>query len=186
MKYGNLLFKMEESSPLPDIKTAEGFQRLYDLYWKKVYTICEAGTHNSEEAKDLTQSIFLSLWQKRNHLTIEGPVENYLFKAAKYQVINYCRNRKIKQYHHSQLPDTEQSNGLHYAENTIFMRQLEKEVHKQLVLVSSQCREVFLLQAEQGLSLKEIAGTKNLSVKTVQYHLSNAKKYLRKKLSAFL
>lgn len=58
-------------------------------------------------------------------------------------------------------------------------RLIDAEIEK----LPKQCKEVFLLGKKEGLKYKEIADKLNISVKTVERHMSIALKKLRKKLN---
>ena len=62
------------------------FEAVYNLYWKKLYSICYKSIEDPDIAKDLVQDIFISLWERQEELIINDSLERYLVKAAKFKV----------------------------------------------------------------------------------------------------
>lgn len=163
----------------------ESFEWLFSRNWTKVYTICFNGTSDQEQARDLTQNIFKSIWERRDQLNIVGNPENYLFRAAKLQLINYYRDSKIRASHlevfYSEYSDIDQ-----VTEHEVLFNELNNEVQQVLNTLPGQCRLVYQLSSNKQLSNREVAETLDISVKTVEYHLTNARKLLKRKLVNFI
>jgi len=49
------------------------FKQLYDAYHRRLYFFALKNAKNKEEAEDLTQSIFLKVWEKRTKLSDQIP-----------------------------------------------------------------------------------------------------------------
>ncbi len=161
---------------------ANAFKVIFEQYWAQVYTICYNNTGSREDAKELTQEIFLSLWERKTELEITGPLEHYLNRAAKLQIFNHFRNKSIKAKHLnciiSDYCDTDNC-----TENEIYYNQLDTEVKHLVDKLPCQCKTIYEMSKEQHLSNKEIADTLNITIKTVEYHITNARKFLQKALS---
>jgi DNA-directed RNA polymerase specialized sigma24 family protein len=61
---------------------AETFETIYNKYWKDLYALCFYYIKDQEQSKEVVQDIFKSIWERRNELDLEGPVENYLFRCV--------------------------------------------------------------------------------------------------------
>jgi DNA-directed RNA polymerase specialized sigma24 family protein len=52
---------------------------------------------NKNEASDIVQSVFLTLWEQKEKLKENTNLNNYLITLTKYQCLNYLNHIKAKQ-----------------------------------------------------------------------------------------
>ena len=164
--------------------SSTAFKIIFDRYWDYVYAICYQGLRSHEDAKELTQEIFKSLWERRTQIDASGSLKYYLAKAAKFQLYNFYRNQKITKKHldHFFRDFVEAENS---TENEINYLQLKEQFDVSLDRLPGRCKTVFHLSRENNLSHKQIAKKLNISVKTVEYHITNACRYLAKELRLY-
>jgi RNA polymerase sigma-70 factor (family 1) len=154
------------------------FRAIYDRYWNKLYIIARNRLGDALEAEEIVQEIFLDCWKRRSDFELEKGLENYFTTAVKFKVINRLARlasaaRNTRDYAARQ-PDTD---------NTVISILDYKELKHQLASaigsLPEKCRLVFLLRHEEGYSLRQIANELNISEKTVEAHLTKARKTLR-------
>lgn len=164
-----------------DFRTIEGFEKTYNQYWKLVYRLCQHYTDDTENAKELVQEIFESLWKNRHKVKIDKSLESYLVKAAKLKAFQFIRNKisrreKIKEEGlHLEIASNE-------TENLINLNALSEQVSAIVSRLPDQAKKVYLMSREQGLNNKEIASQLSISPKTVENHLTKSLKYLKQNL----
>lgn len=180
MDYQDLLSKREKTEPRPDIRTAKGFEQVYCSFFKRMLLICYSKVADEDLAKDIIQDIFKSLWDRRKTLVINGDIEHYLMRALKFKMIDYFRqvSRREALKNIAIQPIAESHN---HTEEHIAYTELKNQVHKATDKLPDQCRKVFRMSREQGLSNKEIARSLVISERAVAYHISYALQFLRKK-----
>ncbi|WP_179351298.1 RNA polymerase sigma-70 factor [Winogradskyella vidalii] len=152
----------------------QAFEEIFNRYWKRLYTYAYKIYNNNHVCEDIVQEVFVSLWRK-NETTIVLNLEGYLFKSVKYKIANHIRDLKFstKQLDYIESIPTDSVEYLEYDE-------LEKEVLLSIEKLPIKCREVFKLSRLEQKSNTEIAEKLNLSIRTVETHISNALKSLRK------
>lgn len=163
----------------------ESFTLLFNKFWKKVYAVCLNNINSPEDAKELTQNIFKSLWERRDNLRISGSIENYIMRSAKLQVINYYRYSKSEATHQNCFYQS-YCDFEHCTENQVLFKELNNHVNLLVDQLPCQCKLVYQLKHDKHLANKEIAVALNISIKTVEYHLSNAGKLLKNSLQEFV
>lgn len=163
----------------------ESFRRIYDLHWKNVFGICYHQTLDAAVSEEIVQELFCSLWERRESLQIEGPLENYLARAAKFKLIDYYR-KKAKttvQADFSEMPAC--SSYENCTENDVLYHALSDKVGNLVDQLPCQCRLVYKMSREKGLTTKEIAANLLISEKTVKNHLTKALGYLKAELKEY-
>jgi len=169
-----IAFRIDEAS----------FKEIYNLYWEKVFSVCYANLGESEAAKGMVQEIFKSLWERKEDLEINQSVERYLVRSAKFKVFEYIRNKKIREQHLENIVAS-QTASLNYTENEVMVRSLSERIADLIEDLPSQCRRVFKMSRDQGLSNKEIASDLLISERAVEYHISKAVTSLKSHLTEY-
>ncbi|MFS2185585.1 RNA polymerase sigma factor [Mucilaginibacter sp. Mucisp84] len=154
------------------------FRLIYDRYWDRLYIIARKRLNDAMEAEEVVQDIFCNLWRRRNSLNLVKGFDNYFSIAVKYEVIN----RMAKMARAADYLKEAASGLSELDEGTIQLldyHQLQERLKLTLAKLPEKCRLVFVLQQEQGYTQKQIAEELNISEKTVEAHLSKARKTLR-------
>lgn len=132
-------------------------------------------------AEDLVQEVFEKFWNRREQLPDNLSVKPYLFQAVYRSSLNATsRNPYVLG---DESPDGE---DWQTAQQNLELKDLEWALAKGLEELPEACRQIFLLQREEGLSYKEIAETLDLSVKTVENQMGKALRILRAHLLPYL
>ena len=73
------------------------FSEIYSRYWKKLLTVAiNKSDGNIEEAEEIVQDLFVSLWRRRGELQISTTLASYLAAAVKYRVIKSLARRNLR------------------------------------------------------------------------------------------
>lgn len=159
------------------------FDSLYLFYAPKVREFVFRLLKNLGEAEDVTQNIFLRVWEKRRELGGTRSLRSYLYTMA--------RNAVFDIFSHSIVEDKymqEHINSAAERRDAPLSEKIETEELALLIAVAvdrmpEQRRRVFSLSRYEELSNKEIAERLNLSVKTVERHMTAALSQLRRLLT---
>jgi RNA polymerase sigma-70 factor (family 1) len=163
---------------------AEGFEEIFKLYWKDLYRHAYTKLRNKEEAEEIVQEVFTTLWAKRNELLITN-LTYYLHTAVKNKVLNNIRSQSVhKRYwdYYKQFFKTETT----ATEESVYYNDLKIALDNGISHLSEKTKSIFLLSRDKGYSAAEIAKKLNLSKKTVEYHLTRSIKQLKVHLKDFL
>ncbi len=166
-----LLSLMKEGS-------SEAFDEIYERYWLKLYCEAYRRLRSEDDAKDLVQDLFFTLWIKKEVLVVKKSLGAYLFTAVKHRILNFIAANAIKaEYLESLSMVIRNSENSQY--DKIIADDLEVFLDRRINNLSPKVKEVFLLSRKENLSVKEIAIKLNVSDQTVKNQLTKALKDLR-------
>jgi RNA polymerase sigma-70 factor (family 1) len=167
------------------LKTGDeaAFTEIYNRYWKKLFTVAANKIDDLEEAREIVQNIFISLWNRRTQLEIKGALSNYLAVSVKYRVINVLDKQNNHQIYLNSLRISDIDDS---TQQWLEFMELKEKLAELVAELPEKCRLVFVLSREQGNSQKEIAKKLGISEKTVEGHLTKAIKSLKTGLNTFL
>jgi RNA polymerase sigma-70 factor, ECF subfamily len=169
---------------------AQAFNKLVSLYQDKIYNLAYNYVKDQEEAKDLTQDIFVSVYRSLPTLKDPAKFSSWLYQTA----INHCRNR----YHRLQRRGFFEKQSIDDAETTLQLssgesltdnleqRETTDILLSELARMSETEKEILILRDLQGLSYEEISTTLDLPLGTVKSKLNRARLALKNRLKHLL
>jgi len=164
-------------------KTA--FTEIYNRYWKRLFGIAANKIKDLDEAEEIVQDIFVSLWRRREDLSAIISLSSYLAISVKYRVIKTLEKQshaqKYADYYEYAMSITDNS-----TEEWMEFEELKTQLSQFVAELPAKCQLVFKMSRESGFPQKRIAEELGISEKTVEAHLGKALKILRTRLSQFL
>jgi RNA polymerase sigma-70 factor (ECF subfamily) len=161
------------------------FEMIFKTYYQPLCNYAYSFVQDRDEAEEIVQSTFLSVWEKRENLTIHTGVKPYLYAMVRNAALNVIKHEKIKQQHASvALAVAEKS--IESVTHTVMASELEDRIYRALNKLPEQCRLVFKLSRFEELKYAEIAEQLNISVKTVENQMGKALKIMREQLKDYL
>ena len=165
----------------------EGQKNAFEMFFRQHYNhLCNYANSfvkDRDEAEEIVQNAFASLWEKRQSLEIRTSVRSYLFSMVHNYSLNYLKHEKVKQKHASEMlymgEDSTEEVDSHASD-------LEQKIFQALQTLPEKCRIVFKLSRFEELKYSEIAERMNISVKTVENQMGKALKLMREELRDYL
>jgi len=174
---------------LPDAKLLEliqqdnrdAFDQIYNRYWEKLFLYVAKVVRDSEEAQDIVQEVFVSLWERRQKLGTINSLSAYLFAASRYKGLSYVKAHLHKNRYMDSIAAFF-SCGDNSLDEQQSVAELATFIDRQIEKLPSKMREIFILSRKENLSYKEISTRLQISDKTVKKQISNALKLFRLKV----
>jgi len=158
---------------------------LFRTYYQPLCNYAYTFVQDRDEAEEIVQSTFMSVWEKRDTLEIKTSVKPYLYAMVRNACLNLIKHEKIKQQHVThELALSDQS--IEAVSQTVMASELESKINQALNKLPEQCRLVFKLSRFEELKYAEIADQLNISVKTVENQMGKALKIMREQLKDYL
>ncbi|WP_143434181.1 MULTISPECIES: RNA polymerase sigma factor [Hydrogenophaga] len=166
------------------------FEALYDRHALPVWRFVQRSVQNAALADDLVQDVWFSVVRHAPQYEPRAKFRTWLFTLAHHRMVDHWRTQK----NHTSL-DAESEDGSALAEmlaaesgfgpeRRLDSRELAQALLDALAALPEVQREAFLLQAEAGMSLAEIAQTTGVSMETAKSRLRYARARLRETLEA--
>jgi RNA polymerase sigma-70 factor (family 1) len=160
------------------------FAEIYQRYCYRLFMVAYQKLKSRETAEELVQDLFENLWNRRASHEIQQ-LEQYLFSALRYRIINYIKAQQVRAGHelYCRLTASEADTA---TEEALALNELSAALLASVRKLPEKSREIFQLSRLGQYSVAEISGRVNLSEKTVEYHLTKSLKLLRSYLRDFL
>jgi RNA polymerase sigma-70 factor (ECF subfamily) len=154
------------------------FREIFDRYFDRIYGVAYSLVKSPMIAEDMTQDIFLKIWEKREMLTDVQKLDAYLFRVARNHILNEFRN-KVKEQDFSEYLCNFFRETADNPEQHLIFTELEEVVSRAVEHLPPQQREIYRLCREDGLRQEEIAEKLQISVNTIKQHMNRALKFIR-------
>ncbi len=158
----------------------EIFERYKIILYKHAFRIL----NDEEEANDIIQDIFLSIWQKRDTITLKTTLSSYLYGSIRNRVFDLISHQKVASKYMDSIRGFFED-GRYITDEQVRARELSAIIEKEIAALPPKMRRVFELSRQEELSYKDIGAQLNISDKTVKQQVHNAVKILRLKINVF-
>ena len=135
-------------------------------------------------AEEVAQEVMLELWRRRESLHVEQTFRAYLVRSTRNRALNHVRHQRVVEREAAIAAINLQNSPS--AEDEMLGTELEQAVRAAIDGLPEKIREVFQLSRDHGLKYTEIAGTLEISVKTVEKRMGQALAQLRERLEEWL
>lgn len=161
------------------------FEMIFRTYYQPLCRYAYSFLQDKEEAEEVVQASFITVWEKRNNLTIETSLKSYLYRMVRNSCLNVIKHEKVKHQHVAhELAVSEVS--YESVSQKVQAAELEIRITEAVKTLPEQCRLVFQLSRFEELKYQEIADQLQISVKTVENHMGKALKLMREQLKDYL
>lgn len=160
------------------------FTQLFHIHKHKLYSFLIRLTGSTEMAEDITQDVFLRMWQNRSRLPEIERFDSYIFRTAHNRCITVFKRAAIEA---SILAETQYTAGApsRVTEDAVIEKELRERLAALLEKLPPQQKLVYTLSREYGLKYEEIGRRLNISSGTVKNHMVQALRTLREQFRSY-
>ncbi|MDR1273663.1 MAG: RNA polymerase sigma-70 factor [Odoribacteraceae bacterium] len=160
----------------------DAYKEVYLHYADPVFHFLKLLMRSEEDAKEITQEVFIQLWEKRGRVDPAKSIKGYLYTIARNAAMNFFERKKVYSKYATFVHCLQEESSAS-SEDIIMAQEMATLIDAAISRMPTQRQKVFLLSREEGLSMDEIAQQLNISKNTVESHLSTAKKEIREILA---
>ena len=169
---GDLLHRMVDDDQA-------AFASLYRRHWESLFVTTVRVIGNKEDAEDIVQEVFASLWNRRKALNLTGPLAGYLHVSVKYKAINYIEKNITRRHYLDVLSKAADTGAPASPEVLLRVKEVQQLIQTVIRNMPPKMREVYQLSRQEHLTHREIAARLAISEETVKKHIQNALQLLR-------
>ncbi|WP_163710651.1 RNA polymerase sigma factor [Mangrovibacterium lignilyticum] len=163
----------------------EAINLLYNQYSKRLYQFIYRYLKTEADTLDLIQEVFIKLWSNRSRLQNDSNLESYLFTIAKNSIISTFRKKISEKDYFDYIKHKAVNTNSLATEKQVDFDLLSDEIDKLIDQLPKQRQLIFKLSKEKGYSNKMIAEQLKISIKTVEDHITKARKFIRENLQEY-
>lgn len=166
----------------------KAFEMFYRLEFNNLVHFITSYVSDRERARDLAQEVLCLLWEKRELLRPDANLRAWVFTIARNRTLNAMKEKKL--FSDSSMRSTldERIAALEdpSVEHLIDSLELSDLIRKAYDTLPATSESTFRMSRMDGLTNREIAEKKGISVKSVEYHIKISLRHFRKKLKEYL
>ena len=167
------------------------YQKIYEQFARKVLNFIYRMVNSVEEAEDLTQETFITVYEKLESLKDDARFEPWLFRIARNYVYQRYRSRppasiSVDALDEDGQPLTQIVDDRKNPDEAFQASELEAVVGQVIGELPPKYREVFILSALRRLSYQEIAEIVGRSLPSVKTDIHRARLEVRKRVKDYI
>lgn len=170
----------------------DDFRGLVEKYQQRIYIVIYGILLNREQARDLTQDVFLKAYRSLGKFKGDSQFYTWLYRIAFNLALDTKRkiaNRVQVEYNDALSIDNSEN---HYRSRALrpdrvaLRQELHEVIIKGLAVLSNEQRRAIILREWEGNSYDEISKIMNCSTGTVMSRLYYAREKLKKEILPYL
>ena len=161
------------------------YRQLVETYQGRIYGMVCGMVRDPEEARDVTQDVFIKAYQSLERFRIDSNFYTWIYRIAMHRAIDHLRKKKrrpvqvyddeVATHHGGELsPDHARESP----DATLQRSRLRAQIQEAISKLSPDHRQVIVLRELEGLSYREIAEILEVPEGTVMSRLFHARRKL--------
>ncbi|MBG49409.1 MAG: RNA polymerase sigma-70 factor [Pseudozobellia sp.] len=156
----------------------KAYEYLVDTYHHRLCVYANSLVNDHDHAEDIVQNVFIRTWERRHNLKSNFTIKSFLYKSVHNEFIDQYRKKKsVTALEKKYIEELERFTE----KDEVFFERLLNLVQREIQNLPPKCRKIFLMSKQEGFTNVEIAEQLNVSIKTIEYHITKAFAILRQK-----
>lgn len=165
-----------------DQHPAKGYELLFNRYYAPLCSHAARFIYDRQVAEDVVVEVFAQFWQKRLDQSITFSYRAYLFTMVRNRAFAHLRRELGRETPTDTLPDTESAETQPTPLQVLQFNELHLKIDEIIRSASPHSQKVFVMSRFEGKKNGQIADELNLSIKTVEGHITKVISLLRQVL----
>ena len=158
------------------------YTEIYHRYFYLLYVHAYKKLRDENQAKDIVQDVFATLWFKRESDLQLTNLAGYLYTAVRNRIFDLFAHEQVKSKYIESLNSYLTNHNSVSTDHRVRENQLKDYIEKEIQALPPKMRKIFELSRKDYLSHKEIAEKLSTSEHNVSTQITNALRILRTKI----
>ncbi|CAN5406488.1 sigma-70 family RNA polymerase sigma factor [soil metagenome] len=160
---------------------------LYEMHFQQMMTVCQRYLKSEDDAREVLNDAFLKVFSKIHQFKSEGSLAAWIKRIVINTSIDFVRSNKSYKTNFIHTSEFKMYGNPAESDEADALNSLpdlsKEEIFRMVEDLPPATRIVFNLYVIDEFTHKQIAKSLNISEGTSKWHLSNARKILRKKIN---
>ena len=161
---------------------SKAFDILFISYYPKVKNYINGFIHDKVESENISQDIFMRLWDNRRNAKNITNLNSYLYMISRNASLKVI----TKSLKYKDISEVINIYDPESTDNDTFYNELVDVIQHEIDKMPERQKQVFEMSRRDGMSNDEISKTLNISKRTVEKHICNALTDLKKVLLIYI
>lgn len=163
---------------------SKAFEYLFHTYYDQVHGFVTSTLFDKTFAEDITQSVFVTLWEQRKCIDPDKKLSSFLYTIARNKVYRQTE-RLILQKKHQEYVGENNISDLDIMDevNSLFLKKIITDLIEELPTAR---KTIFKMSRQEEMNNKEIASELFISEKTVETQIRRSVLFLKKRIQYHL
>lgn len=157
------------------------FEKIFKMYYKELCFFAKKYLVDMDEAEEVVQDMFYTIWQNKESLNIKQSLKAYLYTSTKNRCLKKIRSKQYEEKYRSYVKQSKPDMVTTPYEE-INAKELDILIEETLRSLPERTRKIFKMSRYEGLKYQEIANKLSISIKTVEANMGKALKIFRRNL----
>jgi len=197
-EYKSEAIAAEKPAELVCTQARLSFEELFEHYRALVFQLAYRMLADREEALDVSQEVFLTIYRKMSHFRGDSSLKTWIYRIAVNRASNHCRwwnrlrRRGTVSLDEHLSADQDRSVGEmlesqgRSPEQSLMAEEERDQIQRSLLGLPVQQRVAVIMRDIQGLSYEEIAEAMDVSLGTVKSRIARGREELKRRLNGML
>jgi RNA polymerase sigma-70 factor (ECF subfamily) len=160
------------------------FEFIYKKFHQRLFTFCNKLMLNSDDADDVVQRVFITLWEQREKVHIEKTLTGYIYALARNIAYNDLKQAIHKTTAYELYVNSKDS-YLDIEKDEVLFKELIGVLNDLIEQLPPQRRLIFRLNRFYKLTYRTISQKLNITENTVDTQIRRALDFLRKRFEKY-
>lgn len=161
------------------------FKEVFDNLYAPLCLFSSCIVGDSDEAEEVVQELFYTLWKNRQSLPKLYSLKSYLYQAAKNESLQYVEHQHVEKRYREAVKKKVVDRHDADPQRQMELDELDELINRSFTLLSEREHQIFCMHRFDGYKYSEIAAALNISVKTVEADMTRALKRMRKVIDQY-